>query len=100
MGIGSNLMVEMQEQEIAEQKYQSIIDEAAHYVVNEKMSRKEAFEHSKNLHEEREGKDNYVVIDEDTMEIEYLHSNLKEPKFEKTKQIEAVANELFEQFES
>lgn len=100
MGIGSNLMVEMQEQEIEEQKYQSIVYEAAHYVVNEKMSRQEAFEHSKNLHEEREDKDNYIVTDEDTMEREYLYSNLKEPKFEKTKQIEAVANELFEQFES
>jgi len=100
MGIGSNLMVELQEQEIAEQKYQSIIDEAAHYVVNEKMSRKEAFEHSKKLHEEREDKDNYIVTDEDTMEIEYLHSHLTESKFEKTKQIEAVANELSEQFQS
>jgi len=64
------------------------------------MSRKEAFEHSKNLHEERDDKDNYTVIDEDTMEIEYLHSHLKEPSFEETKQIKAVANELFEEFES
>lgn len=92
--MASDYIIEMQEQEIAEQKYQSIIYEAAHYVVNEKMSRKEAFEYSKNLHEEREDRDNYLVIDEDTMEIEYLHSYLKEPKFEKTKQIEAVANEF------
>lgn len=97
--MGADYIIEMQEQEIEEQKYQNIIDEAAHYVVNEKMSRQEAFEHSKNLHDEREDKDNYVVIDEDTMEIEYLHSYLTEPVFEKTKQIEAVANELFKQFE-
>ena len=100
MGIGSNLMIELQEQEVKNIKYQNIINEAAHYVVNKKMPRKEAFEHSTNLHEERDDKDNYMATDEDTMEIEYLHSHLKEPKFEETKQIKAVANELFEEFES
>ena len=99
MGIGSNLMVEMQEQELEEENYRNIVDEAAHYVVNEKMSREEAFAHSKNLHEKRQDKDNYVVTDEETGEIEYLQSELKEPVFEKTKQIKAVASELFEKFE-
>ncbi len=77
MGIGSNLMVEMQEQEIEEENYRNIIDKAAHYVVNEKMSREEAFHRSKNLQEQRHDKDNYVVIDEDTGEIEYLQSELQ-----------------------
>jgi galactitol-specific phosphotransferase system IIB component len=99
MGIGSNLMVELQEQEIEEQNYQNIVDEAAHYVVNEKMSREEAFAKAKNLHEQRQDKDNYVVIDEETMEVEYLQSDLKEPVFQKTKQLEAVSSELFTQFE-
>ena len=97
--MAADYIIEMQEQEIEEENYRNIIDEAAHYVVNEKMSREDAFAHSKNLHEQREDKDNYVVIDEDTMEIEYLQTELKEPKFEKTKQIEAVANELFDKFE-
>ncbi|WP_321469600.1 hypothetical protein [Halarcobacter sp.] len=39
MGIGSNLMVELEEQSIADENFQNIIYEAAHYVVNEKMSR-------------------------------------------------------------
>ena len=99
MGIGSNLMVEMQEQELEEENYRNIVDEAAHYVVNKKMSREEAFAHSKNLHEERQDKDNYVVTDEETGEREYLQSGLEEPVFEKTKQIKAVASELFEKFE-
>ena len=99
MGIGSNLMVELQEQELEEQNYQSIIDEAAYYVVNEKMPRKEAFKEAKELNEQRQDKDNYIVIDEETMEIEYLQSELNEPIFKKTKQLEAVANELFTEFE-
>ena len=99
MGIGSNLMVELQEQEIEEQNYRSIIDETAHYVVNEKMLRKEAFDKAKELHEQRQDKDNYIVVNEETMEIEYLQSELKEPIFKRTKQLEAVANELFEEFE-
>jgi nitrogen regulatory protein PII-like uncharacterized protein len=97
--MAADYIIEMQEQENEEQNYSSIIDEAAHYVVNKKMSREEAFEHSKNLHEERQDKDNYVVTNEETGEIEYLHSELKEPIFKKTKQIEAVASELFEKFE-
>ena len=99
MGIGSNLMVELQEQEIEEQNYRSIINETAHYVVNEKMPRKEAFDKAKELHEQRQDKDNYIVVNEETMEIEYLQSELKEPIFKRTKQLEAVANELFEEFE-
>jgi len=99
MGIGSNLMVEIQEQEIEEQNYQGIVNEAAHYVVNEKMPRKEAFYKAKELCEQRQDKDNYIVIDEETMEIEYLQSELKEPIFKKTKQLEAVSNELFKEFE-
>jgi len=97
--MAADYIIEMQEQEIEEQNYNNIIDEAAHYVVNEKMSREDAFAHSKDLHEQRQDRDNYVVIDEDTGEIEYLQSELKEPEFEKTKQIKAVASELFEKFE-
>jgi len=97
--MASDYIIEMQEQEIEEQNYRNIIEEAAHYVVNEKMPREEAFAHSKNLHGQRQDKDNYVVTNEETGSIEYLQSELKEPIFEKTKQIEVVANELFEKFE-
>lgn len=99
MGIGSNLMVELEEQKIAEENFQSIIYEAAHYVVNEKMTREEAYETAKELHEERQDSSNYVVTDEETYEIEYLHSYLNEPEFKKTSQIEAVAKELYDKYE-
>lgn len=98
MGIGSNLMVKMREQELEEENYHNIIEEAAHYIINERMSRKEAFAHAKNLHEKRQDKNNYVAVDEETGEIEYLQSELKEPVFEKTKQIKAVISELFAEF--
>jgi len=97
--MAADYIIEMQEQEIEEQNYNNIIDEAAHYVVNKNMSRDDAFTHSKDLHVQRQDKDNYVVIDEDTGEIEYLQSELKEPIFKKTKQIKSVASELFEKFE-
>lgn len=97
--MSADYIIEMQEQEVEEQNYRSIIDEAAHYVVNEKMSREEAFAKAKDLHEQRQDKDNYVVVDEETMEVEYLQTELKEPVFQKNKQIEAVSNELFTQFE-
>jgi len=96
--MSADYIIEMQEQEVEEQNYRSIIDEAAHYVVNEKMSREEAFNKAKNLYEQRQDKGNYVV-DEETMEVEYLQTKLKEPVFQKNKQIEAVSNELFTQFE-
>ena len=99
MGIGSNLMVEIQEEEIAEQNYSNIIYEATHYVVNEKISRKNAFELAKSKNEQRQDSDNFIVIDEDSGEVEYLHSELIEPQFTKTKQIKKVAEELYSQFE-
>jgi len=83
--MAADYIIEMHEQEIEEKTYSSIIDEAAHYVVNEKMSREEAFAYSKNLHEQRQDKENYVVTDEETGEVEYLQSGLKEPTFKKNK---------------
>lgn len=97
--MSADYIIKTQEQEIEEENYHNIIYETAHYIVNKKMSREDAFVYSKKLHEQRQDKDNYIIIDEDTMEIEYLRTELKEPTFEKTKQIEAVANELFHKFE-
>ena len=99
MGIGSNYMVESQEEEYRQNQYESIILEASYYVVNEKMSREKAFNHSKDLHEQREDKDNYVVVNEDSGEIEFLHSELKPPVIEETHQITAVAEELSNKFD-
>ena len=47
MGIGSNLMVELEEQRIEKENFQNIIYEAAHYVLNEKMTRDEAYKTAK-----------------------------------------------------
>jgi len=99
MGIGSNYMVKLQEEEYRQNQYESIILEASYYVVNQKMAREEAFNHSKDLHEQREDKDNYIVVNEDSCEIEFLHSELKPPVFEETHQITAVAEELSNQFD-
>lgn len=99
MGIGSNLMVELEEQRIEEENFQNIIYEAAHYVVNKKMTRDKAYKTAKNLHEERQDSSNYTVTNEETGEIRYLHSYLDEPAFKKTSQIEAVAKELYEKYE-
>lgn len=99
MGIGSDLMVELEEQRIEEENFQNIIYEAAHYVVNKKMTRDEAYKTAKNLHEERQDSSNYIVTDEETGETQYLHSYLDEPEFKKTSQIEAVAKELYEKYE-
>ncbi len=98
MGIGSNLMVELEEQRIEEENFQNIIYEAAHYVLNEKMTRDEAYKTAKELHIERQDPSNYILTDEETGEIEYLDSNLDEPEFKKTSQIEAVAKELYEKY--
>ena len=99
MGIGSNLMVELEEQRIEEENFQNIIYEAAHYVLNEKMTRDEAYKTAKELHKKRQDSSNYILKDEETSEIEYLDSNLDEPEFKKTSQIEAVAKELYEKYE-
>ena len=99
MGIGSNLMVEIQEEEMIEQNNNDILYEAAHYVVNEEMEGEDAFELAKNRNEQRQDTDNFVIIDEDSGEIEYLHSELEEPKFEITKQIQDEAEKLRSQFE-
>ena len=99
MGIGSNLMVELEEQRIEEENFQNIIYEAAHYVLNEKMTRDEAYKTAKELHIERQDPSNYILTDEETGEIEYLDSNLDEPEFKKTSQIEAIAKELYEKYE-
>lgn len=98
MGIGSNLMVELEEQRIEEENFQNIIYEAAHYVLNEKMTRDEAYKTAKELHIERQDPSNYILTDEETGEIEYLDSNLDEPEFKKTSQIEVVAKELYEKY--
>ena len=99
MGIGTNLMVELEEQRIEEENFQNIIYEAAHYVLNEKMTRDEAYKTAKELHIERQDPSNYILTDEETGEIEYLDSNLDEPEFKKTSQIEAIAKELYEKYE-
>ena len=99
MGIGSNLMVELEEQRIEEENFQNIIYEAAHYVLNEKMTRDEAYKTAKELHIERQDPSNYILTDEETGEIEYLDSNLDEPEFKKTSQIEAIAKQLYEKYE-
>ena len=70
MGIGSNLMVELEEQRIEEENFQNIIYEAAHYVLNEKMTRDEAYKTAKELHIERQDPSNYILTDEETGEIE------------------------------
>lgn len=99
MGIGSNLMVELEEQRIEKENFQNIIYEAAHYVLNEKMTRDEAYKTAKELHKKRQDSSNYILKYEETSEIEYLDSNLDEPKFKKTSQIEAIAKELYEKYE-
>ena len=72
--------------------------EARNYVLNEKMTRDEAYKTAKELHIERQDPSNYILTDEETGEIEYLDSNLDEPEFKKTSQIEAVAKELYEKY--
>lgn len=99
MGRSSNLMIEMKEEELEENKKHSIAEEAAHYVINEHMSRKDALNRAKDLHEQRQDSDNYVVTNEENMEIEYLFSELKEPKFVRTPQIKAITEELYIKFE-
>ena len=97
--MAADYILEGQEQDIAERNYHNIIYEAAHYVVNEKMSRTDAFSHSQTLHEERQDQKNYVITNEETMEIEYSEIRFEKPKFEETKQIKAVAKDMYEEFE-
>ena len=94
--IGSTLMVEFAEEELREEEFKNICDEAAYYVISEKMPREEAFEHAKDLAERRKDPDNMFS---DCDEIIYIDNELNEPKFKKTNQINAISKELQEQYE-
>jgi len=98
MGIGSSLMVKLQEEEIREKEFENIIKEAAYYVVVDELSRETAFNKAKELNKLR--KDSQIQIDNGEC-IEYLDDNLNEPIVpkEKENQVNAVAKELYEKFE-
>jgi hypothetical protein len=98
MGISSNFMVELEQEEIKEKEFDNIITETAYYVVYERLEREEAYKKAKELNELRKDPNNYI----DTGDcIEYLDCSLKEPIIpaDKKKQIEAVKKELYDQFE-
>jgi hypothetical protein len=94
--IGSSLMVELAEEEFRQEEFINICDEAAHYVVSEKMPRKEAFNHAKDLAERRKDPDNMLPSGD---EIIYTDDELNEPELKITNQIKVISQELQEQFE-
>ncbi|WP_321469599.1 hypothetical protein [Halarcobacter sp.] len=63
------------------------------------MKKCQEIKKAKELHEERQNPSNYIIVNEETGEVNYLHSYLNEPVFKKTNQIEAVAKELYEKYE-
>ncbi|MCK9490735.1 MAG: hypothetical protein M0Q24_01485 [Sulfurimonas sp.] len=79
-----------------EEVIKSMSEEAAYLIANKKFSREAAISRVIELNESREDSSNFVISDEDTGEIQYLHSELEEEKFEKTNQIKQIAKELYD----
>lgn len=94
--IGSTHMVEVAEEEFREQEFKRICDEAAYYVVSEKMSRKDAFNYANDLSERRKDPENMLPSGD---EIIYSDDELYEPEFKMTNQINAISKELQEKFQ-
>lgn len=101
MGIGSNLGVEIAEQEYEEALFEEVILEAAIRVVDGD-DRQSAFEGAKELIEAQQeamSKGEYSE-NEDTNVIAFLDSSLEGNSIPKGKeaQVKAISNELREQF--
>lgn len=103
MGIGSNLGVEIAEQEHREALFEEVISEAAALVAVKKQSRESAYQAAKVLilaQQEALAKGKYSE-DEDSNTISFFDSSLEGttvPSSKKT-QVTAIANELREQYE-
>lgn len=98
MGRAKEVWMEQKEEEMREAKYQNRILEATHYILEENLSREDAYRKASELQSEREDPKNYTIINEEKHEISYLYDHLDEPDISITPQVKKIAEELYEKF--